>query len=65
MSFFDENNLEKVLWRCLLNLEKYFKKPLVVFTMKIMSMVSPPPMAALIRANYYPEAIRSRACEAA
>ena len=28
MSFFDENNLEKVLWRCLLNLEKYFKKPL-------------------------------------
>lgn len=25
---FDENNLEKVLWRCLLNLEKYFKKPL-------------------------------------
>lgn len=27
--------------------------------------VSPPPMVALIRANYYPEAIRSRACEAA
>lgn len=27
--------------------------------------VSPPPMAALIRANYYLEAIRSRACEAA
>ena len=27
--------------------------------------VSPPLMAALIRANYYPEAIRSRACEAA
>lgn len=25
MSYFDENNLEKVRWRCSLNLEKYFE----------------------------------------
>lgn len=28
MSYFDENNLERVRWRCSLNLEKYFEKPL-------------------------------------
>ena len=28
MSYFDENNLERVHWRCSLNLEKYFNKPL-------------------------------------
>ena len=28
MSYFDENNLERVRWRCSLNLEKYFSKPL-------------------------------------
>ena len=28
MSYFDENNLDRVRWRCALNLEKYFEKPL-------------------------------------
>lgn len=28
MSYFNKNNLEKVRWRCSLNLEKYFEKPL-------------------------------------
>ncbi|HDR1018506.1 TPA: hypothetical protein QB353_002095, partial [Pasteurella multocida] len=28
MSYFNENKLEKVRWRCSLNLEKYFEKPL-------------------------------------
>lgn len=28
MSYFNENNLERVRWRCSLNLEKYFEKPL-------------------------------------
>lgn len=28
MSYFDENNLKRVRWRCSLNLEKYFEKPL-------------------------------------
>ncbi|MGC6248921.1 hypothetical protein ACNO7P_10865 [Bisgaard Taxon 45] len=28
MSYFDKNNLERVRWRCSLNLEKYFEKPL-------------------------------------
>lgn len=28
MSYFNENKLEKVGWRCSLNLEKYFEKPL-------------------------------------
>ncbi|MCU9998897.1 hypothetical protein H0G77_07300 [[Pasteurella] aerogenes] len=28
MSYFNENNLERVRWRCSLNLDKYFEKPL-------------------------------------
>ncbi|MDY4279541.1 MAG: hypothetical protein SOX56_00350 [[Pasteurella] mairii] len=28
MSYFDKNNLKRVRWRCSLNLEKYFEKPL-------------------------------------
>ncbi|MDG2953108.1 hypothetical protein [Exercitatus varius] len=28
MSYFDENNLERVRWRCSLNLEKYFENPI-------------------------------------
>ena len=28
MSYFDENNLERVRWHCSLNLENYFSKPL-------------------------------------
>lgn len=28
MSYFDENNLERIRWRCSLNLDKYFNKPL-------------------------------------
>lgn len=31
MSYFDENNLEKVCWCCSLNLEKYFENPLSGF----------------------------------
>ncbi|AHG80518.1 hypothetical protein X875_19040 [Mannheimia varigena USDA-ARS-USMARC-1388] len=28
MSYFDENNLERIRWRCSLNLDKYFSNPL-------------------------------------